>query len=36
MRGGSFVYDKKSLRTFARASFEAFYRIDGVGFRCAL
>lgn len=36
VRGGSFMYDKRSLRTFARSSFEPWFRLDGVGFRCAM
>ena len=36
VRGGAFNYDARSLRTFARASFEATFRINNVGFRCAL
>ncbi len=35
MRGGSWMYDAKSLRTFARIGFEAHYRFAGGGFRCA-
>lgn len=35
MRGGSWMYDAKSLRTFARVGFEAHYRFAGGGFRCA-
>jgi serine/threonine-protein kinase len=35
MRGGSWMYDAGSLRTFARAGFEAHYRFAGGGFRCA-
>ncbi len=35
-RGGSWLYDKQSLRTFARMSFAPTYRLDGVGFRVAL
>ena len=36
VRGGSFLYDAKSLRTHARSSFQPAFRLDGVGFRCAL
>ena len=35
MRGGSWMYDASSLRTFARIGFEARYRFAGGGFRCA-
>jgi serine/threonine-protein kinase len=35
-RGGSWLYDKQSLRTFARISFAPSYRLDGVGFRVAV
>jgi formylglycine-generating enzyme required for sulfatase activity len=35
MRGGSWMYDASSLRTFARTGFEAHYRFAGGGFRCA-
>jgi serine/threonine-protein kinase len=35
MRGGSWMYDAGSLRTFARIGFEARYRFAGGGFRCA-
>jgi serine/threonine-protein kinase len=35
MRGGSWMYDAGSLRTFARVGFEAHYRFAGGGFRCA-
>jgi|GEM_PF-6823312 len=35
-RGGSWMYDTRSLRTYARSSFEPMFRMDGVGFRCAL
>lgn len=35
MRGGSWMYDASSLRTFARVSFEPHYRFAGGGFRCA-
>jgi serine/threonine-protein kinase len=35
-RGGSFMYDARSLRTFSRASFEPTFRFAGIGFRCAL
>jgi serine/threonine protein kinase len=36
VRGGSWMYDARSLRTYARASYQATYRIGSVGFRCAL
>jgi serine/threonine-protein kinase len=35
-RGGSWLYDKRSLRTVARTSFAPDFRLDGVGFRVAL
>jgi serine/threonine protein kinase len=35
MRGGSWMYDASSLRTYARVGFEAHYRFAGGGFRCA-
>ena len=35
MRGGSWMYDASSLRTWARIGFEAHYRFAGGGFRCA-
>jgi serine/threonine-protein kinase len=35
MRGGSWMYGARSLRTYARTSFEADYRFAGGGFRCA-
>jgi serine/threonine protein kinase len=35
MRGGSWMYAARSLKTFARTSFEAHYRFAGGGFRCA-
>ena len=35
MRGGSWMYEASSLRTFARIGFEARYRFGGGGFRCA-
>jgi serine/threonine-protein kinase len=35
MRGGSWMYEATSLRTFARVGFEARYRFAGGGFRCA-
>jgi serine/threonine-protein kinase len=34
-RGGSWLYDARSLRTVARVSFAPAFRLDGVGFRCA-
>jgi serine/threonine-protein kinase len=36
VRGGSFNYDARALRTFSRASFEPTFRVNNVGFRCAL
>lgn len=36
VRGGGWAFDARSLRTFARASFDPGFRLDGVGFRCAL
>jgi len=36
VRGGSWMYDAKSLRTYARSAFPRHFRLDGVGFRCAL
>jgi serine/threonine protein kinase len=35
MRGGSFMYEARSLRCFARRSLEAHYRFADGGFRCA-
>jgi serine/threonine protein kinase len=35
MRGGSWMYSARSLRTYARTSFEAHYRFAEGGFRCA-
>ena len=35
MRGGSWMYGPRSLRTFSRTSFEAHYRFASGGFRCA-
>jgi serine/threonine protein kinase len=35
MRGGSWMYGPRSLRTFSRTGFEAHYRFAGGGFRCA-
>ena len=35
-RGGSWLYDKRSLRTVARISYDPSFRLDGVGFRVAL
>jgi serine/threonine-protein kinase len=35
MRGGSYMYGARSLRTYSRTSFEAHYRFAGGGFRCA-
>ena len=36
IRGGSWRYDLRSLRTYARASFPTTFRLDTVGFRVAL
>jgi serine/threonine protein kinase len=36
IRGGSWRYDARSLRTYARASFPMTFRLDTVGFRVAL
>lgn len=36
VRGGSWMYDPRSLRTYARSAFPRHFRLDGVGFRCAL
>jgi formylglycine-generating enzyme required for sulfatase activity len=36
IRGGSWRYDARSLRTYARASFPPTFRLDTVGFRVAL
>jgi serine/threonine-protein kinase len=36
MRGGSWLYGPRALRTFFRTSYEAHYRFAGGGFRCAL
>ena len=36
IRGGSWRYDARSLRTYARASFSPTFRLDTVGFRVAL
>jgi serine/threonine-protein kinase len=35
MRGGSFMYDARALRTFARIGFDPHYRFAEGGFRCA-
>ncbi len=35
VRGGSFVYDARALRTYARMGFEPHYRFAEGGFRCA-
>jgi serine/threonine-protein kinase len=35
MRGGSYMYGARSLRTYSRTSFESHYRFAGGGFRCA-
>lgn len=34
MRGGSYMFGVRSLRTYSRTSFEAYYRFAGGGFRC--
>jgi serine/threonine-protein kinase len=36
IRGGSWRYDARSLRTYARASFPPTFRLDTIGFRVAL
>ncbi|HEX2689315.1 MAG TPA: bifunctional serine/threonine-protein kinase/formylglycine-generating enzyme family protein [Kofleriaceae bacterium] len=36
IRGGSWRYDARSLRTYARTSFPVTFRLDTVGFRVAL
>ncbi len=36
VRGGSYRYDARSLRTYARSSFPPTFRLDNVGFRVAL
>ncbi|MDH5676535.1 MAG: SUMF1/EgtB/PvdO family nonheme iron enzyme [Myxococcales bacterium] len=36
VRGGSWMFDARSLRSYARASHPRDFRIDGVGFRCAM
>jgi formylglycine-generating enzyme required for sulfatase activity/predicted Ser/Thr protein kinase len=36
IRGGSWRYDARSLRTYARTSFPPTFRLDTVGFRVAL
>jgi serine/threonine-protein kinase len=35
MRGGSYMFGPRALRTYSRTSFEAHYRFAGGGFRCA-
>jgi serine/threonine protein kinase len=35
MRGGSYMYGSRALRTYNRTSFEAHYRFGDGGFRCA-
>jgi serine/threonine-protein kinase len=35
MRGGSYMFGPRALRTYARTSFEPHYRFAGGGFRCA-
>jgi len=35
MRGGSFVYEARALRTYARVAFDPHYRFAEGGFRCA-
>jgi serine/threonine-protein kinase len=34
MRGGSFMYDARALRTYARMGFDPHYRFAEGGFRC--
>ena len=34
VRGGSFMYDARSIRTYSRSSFEPDSRSHGIGFRC--
>jgi len=36
VRGGCWMFDARSLRTFARNSFKPGFRLEMVGFRCAL
>lgn len=36
VRGGSFLFDTRSLRTYARTAHPPTYRLADVGFRCAL
>ncbi len=36
VRGGSWAYDARALRTYARTSFPPTYRLENVGFRVAL
>jgi serine/threonine-protein kinase len=36
IRGGSWMYDARALRTYARSSFLPHFRVDNVGFRVAL
>jgi serine/threonine-protein kinase len=36
VRGGGWMYDARSLRTYSRSSFHPTYRIGSVGFRCAI
>jgi serine/threonine protein kinase len=35
MRGGSYMYGTRALRTYSRTSFEGHYRFGDGGFRCA-
>jgi serine/threonine-protein kinase len=35
MRGGSFMFGPRSLRTYSRTSYDAHYRFASGGFRCA-
>jgi serine/threonine-protein kinase len=35
MRGGSYLFGASALRTYARTSFEPYYRFASGGFRCA-
>ena len=36
IRGGSWAFDVRSLRTYARASFAPHFRLETLGFRVAL
>ena len=35
VRGGAFLYDRSSLKTYTRASFKPMTRVNTLGFRCA-